>query len=93
MAMRRVMGDEPGHRQALGQVCCAGRDVLGRTSSLEALECGPGNDMTYVQLIGPKDRKIAWLRPMMEQDVDLSAVSAVADVSSADGRQQCLSNG
>ena len=48
--------------------------------------------MTYVQLSGPKDRKIAWLRPMMEQDVDLSAVSAVVDVSSADGRQQCLSN-
>ena len=41
--------------------------------------------MTYVQLSGPKDRKIAWLRPMMEQDVDLSAVSAVVDVSSADG--------
>ena len=38
--MRRVMGDEPGHRQALGQVCCAGRDVLGRTSSLEALSAG-----------------------------------------------------
>ena len=73
MAMRRVMGDEPGHRQALGQVCCAGRDVLGRPSSLEALSCGPGNDMTYVQLSGPKDRKIAWLRPTMEQDVDLSA--------------------
>ena len=48
--------------------------------------------MTYVQLSGLKDRKIAWLRPMMEQDVDLSAVSAVVDVSSADGRQQCLSN-
>ena len=48
--------------------------------------------MTYVQLSGPKDRKIAWLRPMMEQDVDLSAVSAVVDVSSAGGRQQCLSN-
>ena len=48
--------------------------------------------MTYVQLSGPKYRKIAWLRPMMEQDVDLSAVSAVVDVSSADGRQQCLSN-
>ena len=47
--------------------------------------------MTYVQLSGPKDRKIAWLRPMMEQDVDLSAVSAVVDVSSADG-QQCRSN-
>jgi hypothetical protein len=29
LAMRRVMGDEPGHGQALGQVCCAGRDVLG----------------------------------------------------------------
>ena len=28
----------------------------------------------------------------MEQDVGLSAVSAVVDVSSADGRQQCLSN-
>ena len=42
--------------------------------------------MTYVQLSGPKDRKIAWLRPTTEQDVDLSAVSAVVDVSSADGR-------
>jgi len=49
--------------------------------------------MTYVQLSGPKDRKIAWLRPTMEQDVDSSAVSAVVDVSSADGRQQCRSNG
>ena len=29
----------------------------------------------------------------IEQDVDLSAVSAVVDVSSADGRQQCPSNG
>ena len=47
--------------------------------------------MTYVQLSGPKDRKIAWLRPTMEQDVDLSAVSAVVDLSSADG-QQCRSN-
>jgi len=36
------MGTEPGHRQALGQVCCAGRDVLGRTSSLEALSAGQG---------------------------------------------------
>jgi hypothetical protein len=36
---------------------------------------------------------IASLRPMMEQDVDLSAVSAVVDVSSADGRQQFSSNG
>ena len=42
LAMRRVMGDEPGHRQALGQVCCAGRDVLGRTSSLEAVSAGQG---------------------------------------------------
>ena len=49
--------------------------------------------MTYVQLSGPKDRKIAWLRPTMEQDVDSSAVSAVVDVSSADGRQQCPPNG
>ena len=31
--------------------------------------------------------------PTMEQDVDLSAASAVVDVSSADGRQQCRSNG
>jgi hypothetical protein len=38
--MRRVMGDEPGHGQALGQVCCAGRDGLGSTSSLEALSAG-----------------------------------------------------
>jgi hypothetical protein len=29
----------------------------------------------------------------MEQDVDLSAVSEVVDLSSADGRQQCRSNG
>jgi hypothetical protein len=36
---------------------------------------------------------IASLRPMMEQDVELSAVSAVVDVSSADGRQLCSSNG
>ena len=49
--------------------------------------------MTYVQLSGPKDRRSPRLRPMMEQDVDLSAVSAVVDVSSADGRQQCRSNG
>ena len=49
--------------------------------------------MTYVQQSGPKDRKIAWLRPTMEQDVDSSAVSAVVDVSSADGRQQRRSNG
>ena len=41
-ATRRVMGDEPGHGQALGQVCWAGRDVLGRTSSLEALSAGQG---------------------------------------------------
>ena len=40
----------------------------------------------------PEGSTIASLRPMMEQDVDLSAVSAVVDVSSADGRQQCLSN-
>ena len=41
----------------------------------------------------PEGSTIASLRPMMEQDVDLSAVSAVVDVSSADGRQQCPSNG
>ena len=41
-AKRRVMGDEPGHGQALGQVCRAGRDILGRTSSLEALSAGQG---------------------------------------------------
>ena len=41
----------------------------------------------------PEGSTIASLRPMMEQDVDLSAVSAVVDVSSADGRQQCRSNG
>ncbi len=33
------------------------------------------------------------LRPTIEQDVDLSAVSVVVDVSSADSRQQCPSNG
>ena len=44
--------------------------------------------MTYVQLSGPKDRKIAWLRPTMEQDADLSAVSAFVDVSSADGHHR-----
>ena len=49
--------------------------------------------MTYVQLSSPKDRRSPRLRPTMEQDVDLSAVSAVVDVSSADGRQQCPSNG
>ncbi len=38
--MRRVMGDEPGHEKALGQVCCAGRDGLGSTSSLETLSAG-----------------------------------------------------
>ena len=57
----------------------------GETELTASSECGPGNDMTYVQLSGPKDRKIAWLRPTMEQDVDSSAVSAVVDVSSADG--------
>ena len=41
----------------------------------------------------PEGSKAPRLRPMMEQDVDLSAVSAVVDVSSADGRQQCRSNG
>ncbi len=42
----------------------------------------------------PEGSKIAWPRPMVEQDVDLSAVSAVVDVlvSSADN-QQCRSNG
>jgi hypothetical protein len=40
LATRRVIGDEPGHGQALGQVCCAGLDVLGITSSLEALSAG-----------------------------------------------------
>ena len=49
--------------------------------------------MTYVQLSSPKDRRSPRLRPTMEQDVDLSAASAVVDVSSADGRQQCPSNG
>ena len=39
----------------------------------------------------PEGPTIAWLRPTMEQDVDLSAVSAVVDLSSADG-QQCRSN-
>ena len=46
--------------------------------------------MTYVQLSGSK---IAWLRPTRKLDVDSSAVSAVVDVSSADSRQQCPSNG
>ena len=49
--------------------------------------------MTYVRLSGPKDRRSPRLRPTIEQDVDLSAVSVVVDVSSADGRQQCPSNG
>ena len=43
--------------------------------------------------VRPEGSTIAWLRPTMEQDVDSSAVSAVVDVSSADGRQQCPSNG
>ena len=49
--------------------------------------------MTDVQLSGPTDRRSPRLRPTRKQDVDLSAVSAVVDVSSADGRQQCRSNG
>jgi hypothetical protein len=49
--------------------------------------------MTYVRLSGPKDRRSPRLRPTIEQDVDLSAVSVAVDVSSADGRQQCPSNG
>ena len=49
--------------------------------------------MTDVQLSGPKDRRSPRLRPTRKQDVDLSAVSAVVDVSGADGRQQCPSNG
>ena len=35
---------------------------------------------------------IAWLRPTRKQDVDSSAVSAVVDVSGADGRHQFASN-
>jgi hypothetical protein len=34
----------------------------------------------------PEGSQIAWLRTTMEQDVDWSAVSAVLDASSADGR-------
>ena len=86
MAMRRVMGDEPGHGQALGAVLLGRSRCTGENQLTESSECGPGNDMTYVQLSGPKDRKIAWLRPTMEQNVDSSALSAVVDVSSADGR-------
>jgi hypothetical protein len=85
LATRRVMGDdsEPGHGQALG-AGLLGRSRCTRENELTgSSECGPGNDMTYLQLSGPK---IAWLRTTMEQDVDLSAVSAVVDVSSADGR-------
>ncbi len=37
--------------------------------------------------------KIAWLRPTRKLDANSSAVSAVVDVSSADSRQQCRSNG
>jgi hypothetical protein len=50
--------------------------------------------MAYVRLSGPKDRRSPRLRPTIEQDVDLSAVSVVVDVSSGDGhgRQQCPSN-
>jgi len=48
--------------------------------------------MTDVQLSGPKDRRSPRLRPTRKQDVDLSAVSAVVDVSGADGRQPFLSN-
>jgi len=46
--------------------------------------------MTYVQLSGSK---VAWLRPTRKLDADSSAVGAVVDVSSADFRQQCRSNG
>ena len=98
MAMRRLMGDEPGHAQALGQVCCAVRDVLGRVMSRNELtgssKCGPGNDMTRMCAAErPEASKIASLRPTMGQDVDSIAVSAVVDVSSAVGRQQFPSNG
>jgi len=41
----------------------------------------------------PEGSKIAWLRPTMQQDVALSAVSTVVDLPSADGRQQFSSNG
>ena len=85
MVTQRVMGDEPGHGQALRQVSCAGRDVLGRTSTLEALSVGQERyDVCAAERA--EGSKIAWLRTTMEQDVDLSAVSAVLDVSSADGR-------
>ncbi len=41
----------------------------------------------------PEGSQIAWLRTTIEQDVDLSAVSAVVDATSADDRQQGRSNG
>ena len=95
MAMPRVMGDEPGHGQALGQVCCAGRDGLGSTSSLEALKALSAGHRTICVCAAERleGSKIAWLRPTRKLDVDSSAASAVVDVSSADGRQQCPPNG
>jgi len=92
-AKRRVMGDEPGAwTGARAGLPCRSRYT--RENELTgSSECGPGNDMTHVWLSGPKDRRSPRLRPTIEQDVDLSAVSVVVDVSSADGRQQRPSNG
>ena len=85
-AMRCVMGDEPGHRQALGAGLLGRSRCTGENELTASSECGPGNGMTYVQLSGPKDIEDRLAENTIEQDVDLSAVSAVVDVSSADGR-------
>jgi hypothetical protein len=85
----RLAGAWTGARAGL---LCRSR-CIGENELTGSSECGPRNEMTYAQLSGPKDRRSPRLRLMMEQDVDLSAVSAVVDVSSADGRQQCRSNG
>ena len=66
-AMRCVMGDEPGHRQALGAGMLCRSRCTGETELTASSECGPGNGMTYVQLSGPKDRKIAWLRTRLSR--------------------------
>ena len=68
MAMPPVMpvGDEPGHGKALGRSVVP--VAMTRENELTgSSECGPGNDMTYVQLSGPKDRRSPRLRPMMKQ--------------------------
>jgi len=55
-----VMGDEPRHGQALGQVCCAGRDGLGSTSSLETLSAGQRTRYDVCAAERPEGSKIAY---------------------------------